>query len=229
MGEMLGNISHQWRQPLSAISSLATGTKLKIELDILSQHELNENMELINEHAQYLSKTIDDFRSFFSIVITIKKNVINLKEPLMKSFSLVKDSFRNENIETKFNLDDIFVYCNENIFIQAILNILNNARDAFKESPSLERFIFIDLLKENNNCILSIKDNASGIPENIINKIFEPYFTTKHQSQGTGIGLYMTNQIINRHLKGEIKVENINFKYKNKNFSGASFKIIIPI
>lgn len=228
MGEMLGNISHQWRQPLSAISSLATGTKLKVELDILSQHELHENMELINEHAQYLSKTIDDFRSFFN-TNNNQKNVINLKEPLMKAFSLVKDSFRNQNIETKFNLDDIYVYCNENIFIQAILNILNNARDAFKENTSRERFIFIDLVKDDKSCILSIKDNASGIPENIINKIFEPYFTTKHQSQGTGIGLYMTNQIINRHLKGEIKVENINFKYENKEFLGASFKIIIPI
>ncbi|PLY05867.1 MAG: hypothetical protein C0625_11055 [Arcobacter sp.] len=228
MGEMLGNISHQWRQPLSVISTLATGTKLKKELDILEINELYEYMDLINKNAQYLSRTIDDFRNFFTSKTGLSKE-INLKESIEKVFSLIKDSFKSSNIKTIFNTNDIYLISNENIFIQALLNIFNNARDALTENNIQEKYVFIDLFKDKNDYILTIRDNAGGIPKKIIDKIFEPYFTTKHKSQGTGIGLYMTNQIITKHLKGQISVENVTFSYKNKKYIGACFEIRIPI
>ncbi len=228
MGEMLGNISHQWRQPLSAISTLATGAKLKNELNILNDEDFNKTMESINNQAQYLSSTIDDFRNFFAEDTKNKTN-INLKNSLETTLSLVKDSYKSNIITTIVNMEDAPLVCNENVFIQAILNILNNAKDAYGNNRKKEKLVFIDLIKEKNTYILTIKDNATGIEEKILNKIFEPYFTTKHQSQGTGIGLYMTNQIITKHFKGEIIVSNEEFTYNNKSYKGACFKIILPI
>ena len=229
MGEMLGNISHQWRQPLSAISSLATGSRLKKELEMLDTQEFYDNMDLINKNAQYLSKTIDDFRNFFISDTNTKKDT-NIKDTFYKIYALIKDSFKNSNIKTKFNIEDTIITINENIFIQAMLNILNNARDALTSNKNIEKkYVFIELVKNKEEYLLTIKDNAEGIPENIKNKIFEPYFTTKHKSQGTGIGLYMTNQIIIKHLQGEILVKNVTYTYKENTFKGACFEIKIPI
>ena len=227
MGEMLSNISHQWRQPLSSISSLATGSKLKKEVDILSDDEFYENMDLINENAQYLSKTIDDFRSFFTLDSNIKIKH-NLKNTFNKIHSLIKDSFKSSHIEIIFNIADANIVINENIFIQAILNILNNARDVLSKAELADKYVFVNLIKDKKEYLLTINDTGKGIPLNIKDKIFEPYFTTKHKAQGTGIGLYMTSQIITKHLQGSILVENINFTYQNKEFQGASFEIRIP-
>ena len=229
IGEMLGNISHQWRQPLSAISTLATGSKLKKELEILSDNEFDNNMDLINNNAQYLSKTIDDFRNFFTSDATNKKQT-NLKETFNTIYSLIKDSYRSSNINIIFDVPDTNLLINENIFVQAMLNILNNARDALDTNKEIEdKYVFVNLNKNEDNYLLIIKDNANGIPPKIKDKIFEPYFTTKHKSQGTGIGLYMTNQIISKQLQGKIIVNNVNYTYKDKFYTGASFEIKIPI
>ena len=230
LGEMLGNIAHQWRQPLSIISTIATGAKLKKELNILDDKEFIDNMEKINNHTQYLSSTIDDFRDFFSSNDYIK-NKINLKDSLKKAFSLVKDAYKSSNIKIIQNLDeDTSLLYNENIFIQAIINILNNAKDALNklENKSLDKYVFISLKKEKDFYIIKIKDNANGVNEEYIDKIFEPYFTTKHKEQGTGIGLYMSNQIITKHLKSEITVQNVKYTYLKKEYKGAEFCIIIP-
>ena len=230
LGEMLGNIAHQWRQPLSIISTIATGAKLKKELNILDDKEFIDNMEKINNHTQYLSSTIDDFRDFFSSNDYIK-NKINLKDSLKKAFSLVKDAYKSSNIKIIQDLyEETSLLYNENIFIQAIINILNNAKDALNklENKSLDKYVFISLKKEKDFYIIKIKDNANGINEEYIDKIFEPYFTTKHKEQGTGIGLYMSNQIITKHLKSEITVQNVKYTYLKKEYKGAEFCIIIP-
>ena len=230
LGEMLGNIAHQWRQPLSIISTIATGAKLKKELNILKDEEFIDDMEKINHHSQYLSSTIDDFRDFFSSNDYIK-NQINLKDSLKKAFSLVKDAYKSSNIKIIQDLnEDIFLLYNENIFIQAIINILNNAKDALNkiENRHLEKYVFVTLKKEKDFYIIKIKDNANGIEEEYIDKIFEPYFTTKHKEQGTGIGLYMTNQIITKHLKSTINVQNVKYTYLKKEYKGAEFIIKIP-
>ncbi|MBP6714837.1 MAG: HAMP domain-containing histidine kinase, partial [Aliarcobacter sp.] len=181
-------------------------------------------------HTQYLSSTIDDFRDFFSSNDYIK-NKINLKDSLKKAFSLVKDAYKNSNIKIIQDLDeDTSLLYNENIFIQAIINILNNAKDALNkfENTNPDKYVFVSLKKENDFYIIKIKDNANGINEEYIDKIFEPYFTTKHKEQGTGIGLYMTNQIITKHLKSTINVQNVKYTYLKKEYKGAEFIIKIP-
>ena len=110
-----------------------------------------------------------------------------------------------------------------------ILNILNNSIDAFENKKDIEKYIFIDIYKEQNQAILIIKDSAGGIKEDILNRIFEPYFTTKHKSQGTGIGLYMSLEIIQKHMDGTLTATNEEFTYENKDFKGAMFKIILPL
>ncbi len=232
LGEMLGNISHQWRQPLSVISTMATGTKLKKELNMLEDEEFYSNMDNINDKAQYLSATIDDFRNFF-LSDTTSKQEIYLKNSIDKVLALVKDAYRSSNIKIvkNYQYEDAQTICNENLLIQGLINILNNAKDALSDIEDKEHqgYVFINLLKDNDDIVIEIKDNAYGIPKDVLPKIFEPYFTTKHQSQGTGIGLYMTNQIFSKHLKAKIDVQNVDFEYNSKNYTGASFSIKLRI
>lgn len=230
MGEMIENIAHQWRQPLTLISSMATGTKLKNEMNILENDELIENMESINNQAQYLSNTIEDFRGFFlADNYNIKK--VNIKNSIEKTTNLIKDAFSDLNINFIINVEDeIYFNCNENLFIQALINILNNAKDVLKEIDSLDydKYVFLDLVSDEDNYIIKITDNGNGIKDENLEKIFDPYFTTKHKSQGTGIGLYMTYQIIIKHIKTKIDVSNVEYEYKNNTYKGACFSIIIP-
>jgi signal transduction histidine kinase len=227
MGEMIENIAHQWRQPLSVISTVATGAKLKKDLNILSDSEFYETMDIINNSSQHLSNTIDDFRNFFSN----DKEIIpfNINESIDKALSLVNSKLKNSNIRIIKSDNEIVIIGLRNEFIQVVLNIINNAIDALENIENIDKLIFINFYKENNNLILSIKDNAGGIKEEIINRIFEPYFTTKHKSQGTGIGLYMSLEIIKKHMHGEILVSNKEYTYNNSKCSGAEFKIIIPV
>ena len=118
----------------------------------------------------------------------------------------------------------------ENELIQALINILNNSKDALIElEKPTPRVIFIDAYKQNKKAIIKVKDNAGGIPKDIIEKVCEPYFTTKHQSQGTGIGLYMTSQIIKKNMNGTFKIENVEVKYKDKTYKGIETTIEVSI
>ncbi len=228
MGEMIGNIAHQWRQPLSIISSSVTGLNFKIQYGIdVEKNELSENLTKVNDTVQFLSKTIDDFQNY----LKPKQNneEFNIKDIIIKNFDMFGKAFSNNAIEIISDFEDIIINNNANEFLQVIINILNNAKDALKEHRETERFIFIKTYKENNNAIISIKDNAGGISEKIIDKIFDPYFTTKHNSQGTGLGLYMSYQIITNRFNGNIVATNETYSHENQNFKGANFKIIIPI
>ena len=138
-------------------------------------------------------------------------------------------SVKNRNISIIKNHQEIYVLGLENEFIQVILNIINNSIDAFETNNNLDKFIFINMYKENNTAILTIKDNAGGIKNENLDRIFEPYFTTKHKSQGTGVGLYMSLQIVTKHLNGEISVKNDTFIHNNIKYFGAKFTILIPI
>ena len=227
MGEMIENIAHQWRQPLSLISTAATGAKLRKDFESLSDTDFYEAMDIINNSAQHLSNTIDDFRNFFSNEKEASFFDINI--PIEKVLYLVSSKLKNRNIEIIKNTQEIVILGLVNEFIQVLLNIINNAVDALEESDSKKKFIFIDTYKESDNLVLKIKDNAGGIKEEIIDRIFEPYFTTKHKSQGTGIGLYMSNEIIKKHMNGDISVSNKKYLYENTNYNGAEFKIVLPL
>ena len=228
MGEMIGNIAHQWRQPLSVITTAATGMKLKKEIGILNDKEYDESMDMIVNSANYLSSTIDDFRNFFSP--NKNKNIFNSEDLVEKVFKLVQSELHSKDIEVVTNIYDFEVFTYENELLQVMINILNNARDELVNVEDYDsRFIFVDFYEKDKNAIVKIKDSAGGIPKDIMDRIFEPYFTTKHQSQGTGIGLFMSEEIISKHMNGEIIVENETYEYKGKTFVGAAFTLIIPM
>ena len=229
IGEMIGNIAHQWRQPLSVITAQVTGIKLSLEFEKeLSKKELINIMDNINNQAQHLSKTIDDFRSFFK-GNTNDINEFEVKNTLENVKNLTKDTFNNNFIEYNASIEECKLKGNENILIQALINIYNNAKDALVNNGFDEKLFYVEAKKEANDYVITIKDNGKGIPDNIIEKVFEPYFTTKHKSVGTGIGLYMTNQIITKQFKGSIFVTNEKYSAKGKDFVGAQFKIKIPL
>lgn len=225
MGEMIGNIAHQWRQPLSTITTASTGMILQKEMGILNDEFFFEATKKINSSAQYLSKTIDDFRNFFSP--NKVKSKIYLENLFSMTFDLISAQFSAKDIKIIKHIENIELYTYENELLQALINILNNARDELIKLPNNEeKFIFIDASKSSvNNLQIIIKDNAGGIKEENLEKVFEPYFSTKHKSQGTGIGLYMTEEIITKHLNGEIFVENKEFIYNDKTYYGAQFTI----
>ncbi len=225
IGEMIGNIAHQWRQPLSYISTAATGMKLQLEMDMpITKESTIETFNKINEQAQHLSGTIEDFRNFFSENLS-EIVEFEISEVVEKVSELTKDTFLNNFVQVNTNIEKgIYLESNKNLLIQALLNIYNNALDALKEINGTRAF-FVFVKKEDSNIIIRIRDNAGGVPLELIEKIFDPYFTTKHKSQGTGIGLYMTQQIVVKQLEGNIDVNNINFEYKGKKYTGAEFSI----
>lgn len=227
MGEVLENIAHQWRQPLSTISTAASGVKLQNEMRVLNDKTLNESMNAITNSAQYLSRTIDDFRGFFKP--DQKKEYFKISHTFEKAMLIVGNRYKNEGIDFKKDIEDTQILNYNNALIQVLINIFSNSLDAFNENKIEEKLIFIDVFTDEYSAIIQIKDTAGGIPSKIIQKVFEPYFTTKDQSRGTGIGLYMCQEIVVKHMKGTINVENNQFLYNNKKYTGAMFTIKLPL
>jgi len=228
MGEMIGNIAHQWRQPLSLITTAVSALKLKKELGILEDKDYTESFDLIINSANHLSNTIDDFRYFFTPNKDKSKTLTN--DLLEKVFKLLSAEFKSKNIKIIEEIEEIEITTYENELIQVLINILNNAKDELVKIEDLNaRYISINISKIKNEIIFEVSDSAGGISENIIDRIFEPYFTTKHQSQGTGIGLYMSKEIVQKHLNADIQVSNKESIFDNKTYKGAQFIISIPL
>ena len=230
MGEMIGNIAHQWRQPLSVISTGATGMKVQKEFGLLTDELFNNTCEVINNNAQYLSKTIDDFKNFIK-GDRIKK-VFSLTNSINSFLNLVNGTIKNNNIKIVLDLDNkIELNGYENELTQCFINIFNNAKDALKESTVSKDngIIFISSSTKENNVIVKIKDNAGGISTKNLPRIFEPYFTTKHSMQGTGLGLHITYNLIVDGMEGKIEVKNINYEYQDEKYAGAEFIITLPV
>ncbi|MEJ2372945.1 MAG: response regulator [Sulfurimonas sp.] len=231
MGEMIGNIAHQWKQPLSVISMSANNVKVRYELgENITVQDTIDFADKTLQQVQFLSQTIDDFRQFFTPLDN--QRIYNLSKFINKCIDLVSASFDSNTIKAVKEIDaKIDTFGDPNQLIQAIINILNNAKDALKNAQNIrEKLVFIVSAKEsNNNLIISIKDNAGGIPENILPRIFEPYFTTKDHEGGSGLGLYITHTIITNNLKGTIRVENEVFDYEGETYKGAKFTITLPL
>ncbi|MGA1941048.1 sensor histidine kinase [Arcobacter sp. YIC-310] len=225
LGEMLQNIAHQWRQPLSVISTAASGLKLKKDFNILDDNSIDDTVNVIMKSTTYLSKTIDDFRNFYKD--EKKEKCFNIKNAITDSIDIISIKLKNKNILLECNLIDYEYKALKNELIQVLINILNNAIDAFEKQK--DRLIFIDIEENTSFLKISIKDSAGGIPNDIIDRVFEPYFTTKHKAQGTGIGLFMSQEIITKHFEGIISVKNCTFEYKTNNYKGACFTINLPI
>ncbi|UTJ07079.1 PAS domain-containing sensor histidine kinase [Arcobacter roscoffensis] len=229
MGQMIANIAHQWRQPLSLISTTASGLKLYEELGKLESQTLNDSLDQIMLTTAHLSQTIDDFKNF--IKDDKEKTVFDLNEIIQKDLTLLEGIIKTSHIKIVINRknEDIIMKGYPNELTQAIVNIITNAKDVLEDRNIEERYIFIELEKINSYGYLRIYDNANGINDDIIDKIFEPYFTTKHKSQGTGLGLFMTHRIIKDSMDGEVVVKNLKFTHKGKEYKGACFTIELPL
>lgn len=224
MGEMIGNITHQWRQPLSVISTIASGIQFREELGQMKEYNTSNDMETIMVQINYLSHTIEDFRDFMRGDLSIKE--VYIQRVVEKTLLIVGATMKKNDITLVVtNTDDFTFVGYENEIVQAFINIINNAKDALLEhlSSEEERYIFINVLA--NEKSIEFLDNGGGIPVDVLPKIFESYFTTKHKDIGTGIGLSMTYQIITEHHNGKIQASNKEYEYNEKQCQGASFKI----
>ena len=216
MGEILSMIAHQWRQPLSAISATTSNLKLKIMLDEVDIKMFEKEISLIDNYTQHLSKTIDDFRGFLSEKSI--KETITLEEIIVSTLMIVEKSFESKNIALNTNFT-----CNQKIYTyvskikQVLLNLLKNAEDALLQNKVKNPKISIDTISKDKCKIITIKDNGGGIPSNIKDRVFEPYFSTKKKKNGTGLGLYMSKIIIEEHCDGKL--------YFQSNKNGTTFFI----
>ncbi len=222
MGEMIGNIAHQWRQPLSVISTAASGIKVQKKFDLITPSQENEMLDNIVKNANFLSDTIDIFRDYIKEEKEIKEVILQTR--ISGAINIIEATIKNNHIKLITNIDDtepipITMVVGE--LSQVIINLINNAKDILLEKKINEPFIKISLIKKNNTTIIEVEDNGGGIPNDILAKIFNPYFTTKHQSQGTGLGLHMSKNIIEQHLNGKLSAKN--YKY------GAIFTIELPL
>ena len=227
MGEMIGNIAHQWRQPLSLISTSSTGVLMQQEFGVLNQEYLTNRMNDINNATQFLSKTIDDFRDLVKGELVIEKFL--LLENIQKCLLIEEPILRHNKITLRKDIDpSIFITSYQNPIIQSLMNVINNAKDVLVEKNIETKVIFLSTRSDEGNVYICVKDTGGGISESIMEHIFEPYFTTKHKSQGTGLGLHMTYMMITNELQGEIVVKNRTFEYEGEIYNGAEFIIKLP-
>lgn len=214
MGEMINNIAHQWRQPLTHLGFINMNLQLAFEDEPLDKKYLKEKIEESNAQLDFMSKTIDNFRDFYKP--NKQKEIFYISVAVKKALEIMEPIFESNKIEFEFNvIKDKQINAYENEYSQVILNILTNAKDVLISRQIQNPKIIISINEKNDSIITTILDNAGGIENKYINHIFDPYFTTKQK--GSGIGLYMSKMIIESHFKGKIKVFN-----KDK---GASFSI----
>ena len=222
MGDMLENIAHQWRQPLSAITTAASGMKVEKEFDKLDDENFYKNIDAIINNSNNLSKTLDNFRDFFKP--NDEKVLLNLNDVINNALNILSSKIENNNIKVIKNCENIVMKSFSSELLQIFVIFLSNSIEAFSKN-SEEKYIFIDTSKSDTDISIIVKDNANGVEENILERIFEPYFTTKHKFQGKGIGLFMVMEIITKHMNGEILALNKTFSYKHKNYKGLELVI----
>jgi len=219
MGEMIGAIAHQWRQPLNALAMRIQFIEDDFDDDIIDKTYIKEHSDESMKLVNFMSKTIDDFRNFFTIDKI--KGDFTVKEKIDETVNMLSGQLNNHNISVEINDADFSVNGYSSEFQQVVLNIINNAKDAMIENEMEEGKIQIHLLESEGKGQVRIKDNAGGIPQEVIKRIFEPYYTTKEQGKGTGLGLYMSKMIIEDNMKGLLRVENVE--------DGAMFIIEIEV
>lgn len=215
LGQMLANIAHQWRQPLTELSLAMFNIKKALQNS--NEEDVNK-FYLESKHIiQNMSQTIDDFTNFFSP--DKEKYYFNISESIKESLVLLENMINDEMITIKTDFEDIEVLGITNELTQVIINLINNSKDAFIHNSILLREISITTKKENSFAVIEVQDNAGGIAKDNLEKIFEPYFTTKHKSRGTGLGLFMSRMICEQGLGGTLDVKS------KKNTTTFSIKI----
>ncbi|RXJ60940.1 histidine kinase [Candidatus Marinarcus aquaticus] len=228
LGEMIANIAHQWRQPLGAILVIIQSFQLKAQMGKLDEEYIEKKAQDAMHLANNMSDTLEDFQNFFKP--NKSKEIFSLKECINDSFDLSKYVLEQEKITFSLTLKEeisILGYYNE--LSHVFLNIISNSKDALSATKENNRQIKVIVKRINEKAKISIYDNGGGILPEVLPKIFEPYYTTKYKSNGTGIGLYMSKQIIEKHMRGSIKCKNVYYKI-DKVFEDCTLFIIeIPI
>ena len=224
MGEMINMIAHQWRQPLNVVSMLHQAMIFKYKKGVLNDTMVNEFSKNFNEQINYMSQTIDDFRNFFKP--EKEKEPFLLNDAVETAMKMIEKSFQKENISLVYNekIESAVVQGYQNEFSQVLLNILNNAKDVLSHKEQENKIVIITLSKLYEKYVLCIEDNGGGIKDEYLAKIFEPYFSTKEEYNGTGLGLYIGKMIVEEHMQGELEAKNIQAKEK-----GAKFCIYLQI
>lgn len=208
MGEMIGNIAHQWRQPLNALALIMANLQDSYQYDELTKELMEKMVDKANTLIQKMSSTIDDFRNFFKPESKDKK-CFSIRGAIEETLGLVEGGLKSSEIDVFIDVDpELEIIGFKNEFTQVILNLFNNAKDALEENRSSKRHMNISAEDKNGNIIISFADNAGGIPSTVIDRIFDPYFSTKEEGKGTGIGLYMSKIIIEEHHQGNLEVYN---------------------
>jgi signal transduction histidine kinase len=218
MGEMINMIAHQWRQPLNAISSAVIKLNLQSEMDLLTKEETAKTTQFIEDMTQQMSQTINDFMNFTKP--NNKREIVSFNSIFEDIFKIIGTQLKNHNISVNIEIENnvaIFTYKKELEHI--LINLITNARDALEELGDQEKYINIQVSTKSSLCVIKISDNAGGIDEDIIDRVFNPYFTTKDSNKGTGLGLYMSKKLLQEHLDGDIFVRN--------KHNGAEFTIIL--
>ena len=216
LGEMIGNIAHQWRQPLNTLALIVQELPWHYDHGEFTKEYLDTNVTRAMQVINHMSKTIDGFRNFFEPVK--EKVFFRVCDVLAQTVSILQAAFNVLRLEIEVHADpDLEMEGIPNEFSQVILNILMNAKDALLERKVASPRVVVRLFRENGKAVLTIADNAGGVPEEIMDKIFDPYFTTKGPDQGTGIGLFMSKNIIEKNMNGTLSVRNTE--------EGAEFRI----
>ena len=207
MGEIIGNIAHQWRQPLAQIVAIFMNIKVTSDFNKITPEYLNSKIEEANSLTHYMSQTIDDFQNFFKP--QSQKELFSIEKACREALFIIESSLKYHEIKVEFILlDELKTVGYKNEYSQVILNVLNNAKNILLEREIKNPYINIMIKEGENFAIVKIEDNGGGIDKDILEKIFEPYFTTRHKTQGTGIGLYMSKNIIENNMHGYINVKN---------------------
>jgi signal transduction histidine kinase len=216
MGEMIGNIAHQWRQPLNSVGLIIQDINKAEQSGELDRKYLNDSVDKAMAIIRYMSGTIDDFRYFYKPGKEPEK--FNLAEAVTRAISFVYASFQKSGIEIESEIKENFYaegFSNE--YCQVLLNVINNAKDVLVEREIERPKVIIKLFRQDNRIVVTVRDNGGGIREEILDKIFEPYFSTKKDETGMGIGLYMSKMIIEKNMHGILGVTNTG--------DGAEFRI----
>ena len=229
MGEMIGSIAHQWKQPLSIIS-VSNGVLrfAKEEEGLISIEKHEEALDNVDYAVQNLSQTIDDFRNFFNP--NKAREFFKISQSIEDTLKLISFELKNSNIVIIEDIVEVELFNSRNELQQTLINLLKNAKEELiKKAKDEKKLIFITTKIVDKNLIILLRDNAQGVDEKIQEKIFDAYVTTKSEDGGTGIGLYMSKQIIEESMKGKLSVKNVEYEYENVIYTGAEFTINIPI
>ena len=206
MGEMVNMIAHQWRQPLNAISAAAIKLNMQDEMGLITSEEIKKTTIFIEDMAQDMSHTINDFMNFTKP--TDEKTVIKFQDIIDDIMRLMSAQLKNHNIEFITDIQENLSFVTYKKDLEHVLiNLFSNARDAFEEGNLEAKQIEVKAYMKDERCIIKVSDNAGGIKSDVIERIFEPYFTTKEQGKGTGLGLFMSKKMVKEILGGTICVK----------------------